>query len=367
MNIVWLNHRDMRHPRAGGAERAIQEISKYLVDQGDNVTIVSCKYRGSKNTEIMDGIRILRMGNPLTVHFRSFLWILGKSGNFIVVDSLGHVVPWFSELSHSGPGLIFFFHLHSRTLPGQVSRPVMFILSAIERSYKHVYKEWKFVTESKQSELDLQSIGINPERIERIPLGVDLQLFKPAEKTSYPSVVYYGGLRKYKRAEEAIFLAKHLVGVFPGIRLRIVGDGPTKRDLITLTREMHLESCVSFLGKVDDNTLSKIVAESWLNIHCSVAEGWGLSVLESSAAGTPTVAYSVPGVSEIISVGINGITVEDSNREGLLRAACHILKDPLSWTKGCREVAEKYSWKFVGNSWRNLLTQVQEDRQVMKR
>ncbi|CAC11850.1 hypothetical protein [Thermoplasma acidophilum] len=65
-----------------------------------------------------------------------------------------------------------------------------------------------------------------------------------------------------------------------------------------------------------------------MNVHTSVTEGWGLSTLEASAAGTPTVSYDVLGVSDAIEDGINGIKVKNDDRKGPSDAAFQILNEP---------------------------------------
>lgn len=78
---------------------------------------------------------------------------------------------------------------------------------------------------------------------------------------------------------------------------------------------------ITFTGRVTDEVLASPVSESWLNIHTSVTEGWGYSLIEASAAGTPTVAYSGLGVNDTVEDGINGIKVKNGDRKALSDAA----------------------------------------------
>ena len=47
MNVLWLNHRDIKHPRAGGAERTIMELSKRLYPKNIHLTLVTGGYIGN--------------------------------------------------------------------------------------------------------------------------------------------------------------------------------------------------------------------------------------------------------------------------------------------------------------------------------
>ena len=125
--------------------------------------------------------------------------------------------------------------------------------------------------------------------------------------------------------------------------------------------ELKLQDSVIFTGWVEDTALSRIVASCWLNIHSSTTEGWGLSIIEASSTGTPTVAYDVPGVMESIENGRNGIRVENGNRNALAEAALTILSNPGKWQSSSIEVSRKYSWDRTANMWEDLINKVVKD------
>ena len=72
MRILWLNWRDIKNPMAGGAELVTHETAKRLVKAGHAVTILTAKFPDAKNTEIIDGVKILRAGNSFTCRIFAF-------------------------------------------------------------------------------------------------------------------------------------------------------------------------------------------------------------------------------------------------------------------------------------------------------
>ena len=78
-------------------------------------------------------------------------------------------------------------------------------------------------------------------------------------------------------------------------------------------------------------------------------------ILEASASGTPTVAFNVPGVRDVIEDQINGIKVKDGDREALLEAAFEILSNPKKWWFSSTEIAKKYSWEKTCEIWKTLI------------
>jgi glycosyltransferase involved in cell wall biosynthesis len=120
------------------------------------------------------------------------------------------------------------------------------------------------------------------------------------EKSTFPTMVYFGGMRKYKRPEESVYLLKNLIGEIEGLKLINVGTGTQLTKVEDLVKELKIQDYVTFTGRLDEKELSSIVASSWLSIHASVTEGWRYSILEASFAGTPAVAYNLQSVVDAI-------------------------------------------------------------------
>ena len=351
MNITWINHRDISSQNAGGAERTIYEVGKRLVAAGNSLTWLSVA--GDYKFQILwrDGIKIIRLPGNIMAHI-ALPVLLKRTKADIIVDDLGHAVPWGSQHFTDTPGTVFFRHLHARSLQGQVRWPLRGLISAIERLYPFIYDSWPFVAESNTSIADLETLGISGARISKIQPGVDTEFFKPSEKTPFPSVVYFGGFRDYKRPWESLFAFRSILKEFPDARMTAIGNGPAMDKFIEMVHTLSLSASVQIMGRIPSDQLRDIVARSWINIHSSVTEGFGYSILEASACGTPTVAYSVPGVVEAIETGKNGITVVDGDSGGLADAAKEILGNfSERWISSTRNVARKYSWDTTADKW----------------
>ncbi|MHB1813160.1 MAG: glycosyltransferase family 4 protein [Thermoplasmataceae archaeon] len=357
MKILWLAHRDMQNPRAGGAERTIYEVGSRLVKDGHEITLLTGGFRGSSRLETVDGIRVVRYGEKALVHLAVPIFLI-RFRYDLVVNDLGHAVPWPSTFLVRKKRVIFFRHLHARSLPGQVNSMLARVISALEKLYPIIYRNAPFVTESTTSRDDLIELSISDENITLIPPGVDHDRFKPGRKTEFPSMVYFGGLRKYKRPEVSIYLIYELVKVIPTTRLYFVGDGLGLEKLKNLVRSLGIEDRVDFMGRLDEVTLADTVRKSWVNIHSAVCEGWAYSVFEASSAGTPSVAYDVPGISDSIVNGRNGIKVKDGNIHDMLDATLEILEDPLPWWLKSRELALEYSWEQTVRAWESLMNEI---------
>ena len=350
MKILWFNHRDLKHPLAGGAERTIYEVSKRLVSSGYEVNLVSVNPGGLGESEILDGIKILRIRGNIGAHL-AVPRIIKRINPDVIIDDLAHVVPWFSPLFTQKPVIAFFRHLHGRSLSGQVNPILATILKGTERNYRIIYRKSIFVTESKTSINDLKSLGIEERRILKILPGVDRRRFKPNKKTENPSILYFGGMKDYKRPW---MLAEVMKGIQDkSITMNVIGNGPSLRKVKDLVTKYKLDTRINFLGRLTDDKLPSVLSSSWANVHFSLTEGFGYSIIESASCGVPTVALEATGVSEVINDFRLGMTCSDidSLRESLKK----VLDDYESWSKIVYENSSIFSWENTSQQWNKLI------------
>ena len=172
MKILWLAHRDPLNPRAGGAERTISEVCTRLLQKGHKIILLTGGWKDCKPVENFQGIEIHRFGKNIGPHLALPVFLF-KYHFDLVVDDLGHAVPWISSTVLNRHNIVFFRHLHARSLPGQVRPVIAKLITAIERCYFILYHGKAFVTESTTSRNDLLALGIREDKIIMIPPGVD--------------------------------------------------------------------------------------------------------------------------------------------------------------------------------------------------
>ena len=350
MKVLWFAHRDIKNPKAGGAERTIYEVATRLYKLGIEIHLVTVNPGNLLDYENVDGIITHRIKGNIKTHLYVGKMIK-KINPDVIIDDMGHAVPWFSPWFTDKKVIVFFMHLHARSLPGQVNFFLAKMITFIEKLYPFIYKNSIFVTESDTSEIDLINLGINKNRIVRIPPGVDLDLFHRGKKTDNVQLVYFGGLRKYKRPEYAITVYENLSQKVDNLKLIIAGDGPVLNEIKEEIQDKNYN--IDFTGRVDYDNLAKIIRESWVNLHFSVTEGWGYSIMESSASGTPTVAFSVPGVVNTINNDCNGFLV--SSIDEFTDKILYIIKNEDKFIVNSRKFAENFTWEESVDLWYKLL------------
>ena len=217
-----------------------------LTKKGHKITLLTGGWKGCKAKDNLDGIVIYRYGKSLGPHLALPIFLL-KTKFDIVVKDLGHAVPWVLSAILSHRNVVFFRHLHARSLPGQVNPLLAKIITSIEKCYFVIYRNTLFVTESSTSNADLKNLGIGEKMIHIIPPGVNRDLFQPIEKAESPTMVYFGGMRRYKRPEESIYLLETMIHKINDIKLIIVGTGPQKTHLENLVNEKNFRTLLYLL------------------------------------------------------------------------------------------------------------------------
>ena len=335
-----MNHRDPFHPKAGGAESDLYETAKRLVKRGVEVSWLSEEVKGRPREEELDGIRIIRRGNELTLHLYS---PIEARRHEIVMDSIAHAVPFLSFLTNDCT-FAKIHHVHQEVVKYELNRFVAFAVRQAEklaRFYKRV------VVPSNATKRDaVQKLKIPEERITVIYEGVDLQKFMPGKKSEEPFILWLHRAKKYKNpfmAIEAFELARKM-GLRSDAKLVMAGGGDLEDQI---KEEAKKHDGVIYLGKVPEGEKLRLLREAWLFLSTSFIEGWGLSVLEASASGTPTVAFAVGGLNEVIREGVNGWLVKYGDIEGMAKKIVEVFNDEgtlkRAWEASRRE-AEKYSW-----------------------
>ena len=211
-----------------------------------------------------------------------------------------------------------------------------------------------FVTELSTGVDDLTNLGIPSSHIIKIPLGVDTKLFKHGRKTDKPSLIYFGGMKSYKRPWFAIEVLK-LLPQTDDVTLTVVGDGKILEKMKEMSNSYGLDKRVRFTGRISDSELAEIVASSWVNLHFSTTEGFGLSIIEAAAAGTPTVALDAPGVSEVVNEFYLGKVVKDLNE--IPTALREIIEEYKSWSGRVVASAASFSWDKYAKMWEELFNE----------
>jgi glycogen(starch) synthase len=140
-----------------------------------------------------------------------------------------------------------------------------------------------------------------------------------------PLLVLVGRLEHEKGAQDAVAALALLPRV--DIHLVLVGDGARRDDLRTLADDLGVGDRVHLLGRVADDRVAAIVAAADVALVPSRYEPFGLVALEAMAAGTPVVASTTGGLTDVVVDHETGLAVPPAQPDLLAGAVSQLLAD----------------------------------------
>ncbi|GFP33416.1 hypothetical protein HKBW3S42_01752, partial [Candidatus Hakubella thermalkaliphila] len=180
MKILIFTWRDIRNPAAGGAEVFTHQISSRLAAKGHEVTLFTSTFRGCKNEEILDDVRIIRAGGRYTVylHARVYYKKYFKGKYDVVVDEI-NTVPFFTPtFVKNGEKIIaLIFQLAREFWSHEMHFPINYLgYYVLEERWLKNYIDIPTITICSSTKQDLLKLGFK--KIFIVPIGLTI---KPLE------------------------------------------------------------------------------------------------------------------------------------------------------------------------------------------
>ena len=141
----------------------------------------------------------------------------------------------------------------------------------------------------------------------------------PAPVPAQPVVVFAGRHIMEKRAPAVVAAVGAARAGLPGLRARILGDGPERRAVLAEIAAAGLQDIVEAPGFVDAEQVERELAGALCLLLPSRREGYGLVVVEAISLGTPCVLVRDPdnAATELIEEGVNGFVADSAEPEAL--------------------------------------------------
>lgn len=121
-------------------------------------------------------------------------------------------------------------------------------------------------------------------------------------------------------------LLEAMAGMDMDCRLLIMGDGPLRDSLETMSRDLGLADRVMFLGFIPD--VSPILSQLDLFVLPTLGEGFGLVLLEAMAHRLPIISTNTMAIPEIVAHGETGLLVPPRDVKSLRRAVGSLVSSP---------------------------------------
>ncbi|MCI8361574.1 MAG: glycosyltransferase family 4 protein [Clostridia bacterium] len=360
----------------GGIARVVHDLSKRLIKDGHEVTVVTYRDGETPYYEDDKGVQVYRVDNYMI-----------KSNNFIewIMQLNFNLVAKASELISNGKQFDV-IHAHdwlvanaAKTLKHSFDIPVVSTIHATEsgrnggihdETQRYINDtEWMLTYESTEVIVNsnfmkghVQGLfGLPFDKINVIPNGINITTFNNVERD-------YEFRRQYALDNEKIILymgrlvyekgIQHLISAMPKIlngyhdaKLIIAGKGGMMDELKSQAEALGIGNKVYFTGYLNQKQVQKMYKCSDIAVFPSTYEPFGIVALESMLAGVPTVVSDVGGLNEIVEHGIDGMKSYAGNANSIADSILALLYDHALSSKVSKnaksKVKQEYNWNKI--------------------
>ena len=360
----------------GGIARVVHDLSKRLIKDGHDVTVVTYRDGETPYYENDKGVEVYRVDNYMIRPNNFIDWIMQL--NFNLVAKASEII--------AKEGKFDVIHAHdwlvanaAKTLKHAYDIPLVCTIHATEagrnsgihdETQRYINDtEWMLTYESTEVIVNsnfmkghVQSLfGLPFDKIDVIPNGINLTNFNGIERD-------YDFRRQYAADNEKIILymgrlvyekgINHLISAMPKIlqnyndsKLIIAGKGGMLDELRAQADAMGLGNKVYFTGYLNAKQVQKMYKCADIAVFPSTYEPFGIVALAAMLAGVPTVVSDVGGLNEIVEHGITGMKSYAGNSNSIADSILTLLYDHQLASKVVKnakaQVKELYNWNKI--------------------
>jgi glycosyltransferase involved in cell wall biosynthesis len=132
------------------------------------------------------------------------------------------------------------------------------------------------------------------------------------------------------------------MGVMPGVKYQIAGEGKSRPHLEKIVQELGLNTHVEFLGYVPTVNLPERLCEADVYVSAYLEDGVSMSLLEAMACGLLPVVPDIEPNRIWIQDGVNGLLFRPGDHLSLVQK----LQEALS-NSTLRKKAREHNVKFI--------------------
>lgn len=321
-------------PRPGGVPRNTHKMVMALRDMGIDVRVFAPHEKGDKGLDLPYRVYRYRRPPVKRLFTRSYLlqlMAIKRSWPFQLIhchgiDPAAYCASYFKSMT-STPYIVtprrsnifkeerHFFHRrrNQRARKGLTGADRV---TALSSEISRIVTDW----------------GVDPEKIVRIPHGIDPAPFSQVapKRRKRPYILALGRLVAFKGFDLLIDAFSRIAEAHPSVDLVIVGSGPKKEELRAQVRRLGLEGRVELAGRKEGAEKIAIYKGALFFVLPSYPgnEGFPNVLLEAMAAGLPIVATRVSGAEDIVIPGRTGYIVPPGDETGLSTAMDRLLSRP---------------------------------------
>jgi glycosyltransferase involved in cell wall biosynthesis len=346
-------------PAYGGVEKYVLELSRQLVAQGNDVTVI-CADEPRAEPRVVQGVKTIRLHYTAKIantNITTRLFSTLMKQNFDIIHT--HIpTPWSADISAlvsllKRKPLVVTYHndLTGRGIGG-------LIVCLYNYTFLHLVllrARRILITQSKYLEYS-RHLKLHKEKLITLPVGVTMPQAVGEVKRENDHIAFVSVIDKYHEYKGLDILLHAVVKVKesrPSVRLSVGGGGELIPRYEQLVRVLGVSDSVEFLGYLPDDELAELYSSSSVFVLPSLnnLEGFGIVALEALSYATPVITTYFAGSAEFIRNNKAGLIVPPGDAAALAKAIVTLLEDHegarLMGARGAAAVNHDFSWANI--------------------
>jgi len=349
MKILWFTWKDGKNPLAGGAELVNEELAKRLILDGHEVIILTGGFNGGEKEEVVDGYKVIRLGNKWTVYWQAYRYykknLVGWAD--LAIDEV-NTIPFLAKFYVKEKNILLIYQLCRRIWFYQIFFPLSLVGYLLELIYLKLLSDRYVLTESNSTKLDLQKYNYKKDKIFVFPVGLKIKPlgkdeFLAQQKNLSSTILYFGSIRNMKKPDQVLKAFEIVKKDIKDLKFWIAGSGQGKyaEKFFRQIKKSAYNKDITHYGKVSVRKKVNLMRDARLIVVTSLKEGWGIIVTEANSQGTPAIVYDTDGLRDSCKDKITGLVSKNNIPNNLAKNIIKLMKN--------EELYQKYRF----NAWKD--------------
>ena len=349
MNILFLTN---AYPDFDSSYRGIfvKKMATLLKDEGYSIVVVTPKvYKKSHYSEEQGGIKVYRFPffarDKLLIEYRKIPYF-----RMVLYYISGFFVTLYAVLRNRCD----LIHVHWAIPTGLIGicvgrllkRPIVATIHGSD--FRMATERFSFLTKiflyvcqranqimcvSELQKNEIERIGVRPEKISTIPMGIDETFLEAGRKRreksngKFHKVLSNRNLLPLYNISLLIRAIPKVIQEQPDTKFFIAGDGSDRQDLEKEANSLNLGSSVQFLGRLPHEKMAELLSQADIYVSTSLSDGTSVSLLEAMGSGAFPIVTDIPANREWIVNGKNGFLVPVDQAEILADRIVNAIRD----------------------------------------
>ena len=360
----------------GGISKVVHDLSKRLIKDGHEVTVVTYKDGNTSEFENDKGVKVHRVNNYM-INPNNFIdWIMQLNFNMIakVNELIAKEGPF--DVVHAHDWLVAYA---AKTIKNSYDIPIVATIHATEAGRNRgihdetqryindtewmlTYEATEVIVNSNYMKNELQRLfGLPFEKINVVPNGVNLTVYNGVERDytfrrqyamdNEKIILFMGRLVYEKGIQNLIAAMPKVLANYHDAKLVIAGKGGMLDELKAQVDYLGINNKVYFTGYLNSKQVPKMYKCADIAVFPSTYEPFGVVALEGMLSGNPIVVSDVGGLNEIVDHRVNGMKSYAGNANSIADSILTLLFDQQlcsNIVKNAKaKVRNEYNWAKI--------------------